>query len=92
GLRYGLLGPLRTADLGGLDVFCAISEYLCADLNADSGASPVLKALVAQGKLGAKTGEGFYAYSADELDRFLARRDRVLLGFLDVLEREADDE
>ncbi|MBT3603718.1 MAG: 3-hydroxyacyl-CoA dehydrogenase family protein [Candidatus Latescibacteria bacterium] len=92
GLRYGLLGPLRTADLGGLDVFCAISEYLCADLNADVGASPVLKDLVEQGKLGAKTGEGFYSYSGDELNDFLARRDRVLLGFLDVLKREAGDE
>jgi 3-hydroxybutyryl-CoA dehydrogenase len=92
GLRYGLLGPLRTADLGGLDVFCAISEYLFADLNADSGASPVLKDLVEQGKLGAKTGEGFYTYSEDELSRVLAQRDRVLLGFLDVLSRETGDE
>ena len=92
GLRYGLLGPLRTADLGGLDVFCAISEYLFADLNADRGAPPVLKDLVAQGKLGAKTGEGFYTYSEDELSRVLAQRDRVLLGFLDVLNREMGDE
>jgi 3-hydroxybutyryl-CoA dehydrogenase len=92
GLRYGLLGPLRTADLGGLDVFCAISDYLFADLNADKRAPSVLKDLVEQGKLGAKTGEGFYSYSEDELDRVLAQRDRVLLGFLDVLKREVGDE
>jgi 3-hydroxybutyryl-CoA dehydrogenase len=83
---------LRTADLGGLDVFCAISDYLFADLNADKRAPSVLKDLVEQGKLGAKTGEGFYSYSEDELDRVLAQRDRVLLGFLDVLKREVGDE
>lgn len=88
GLRYGLLGPLRTADLGGLDVFYAISQYLCAELSAEQGASPVLKERVENGKLGAKSGEGFYAYAPEDLKKILAQRDRVLLGFLDVLKRE----
>ena len=85
GLRYGLLGPLRTADLGGLDVFLAISRYLFAQLNADGKPPLMLEDLVAQGKLGAKTGEGFYSYHPEELPQLLANRDRVLLGFLKVL-------
>ena len=37
GLRYGLLGSLRTADLGGLDVFLAVGTYLFAELASDRG-------------------------------------------------------
>jgi len=86
GLRYGLLGPLRTADLGGLDVFLAISRYLFAELNSDRHAPKLLSELVGKGRLGAKTGGGLYDYSARDVKRLLAQRDRVLLGFLRVLE------
>jgi 3-hydroxybutyryl-CoA dehydrogenase len=85
GLRYGLLGPLRTADLGGLDVFLAISSYLFAQLNADSAAPAALVELVKRGRLGAKTGGGFYDYAPSEVQSILGQRDRVLLGFLQVL-------
>jgi len=88
GLRYGLLGPLRTADLGGLDVFAAISKYLFAELCADPHPPDVLTDLVQQGNLGAKTGSGFYAYGAEDLKRILAQRDRVLLEFVKILRRE----
>lgn len=88
GLRYGLMGPLRTADLGGLDVFSAISRYLFAELNSSTKPSAILSELVGAGKLGAKSGEGIYTYSSEALDRYLTRRDRVLLKFLDVLNRE----
>ncbi|MEW6358027.1 MAG: 3-hydroxyacyl-CoA dehydrogenase family protein [Planctomycetota bacterium] len=88
GLRYGLLGPLRTADLGGLDVFKAISDYLFADLS-DAKKPPKLMAdLVKRGRLGAKAREGFYKYSKRDLGRILRQRDNVLLGFLKVLRQE----
>ena len=85
GLRYGLLGPLRTADLGGLDVFLAISTYLFAELSSDTKPPALMAELVKQGKLGAKTGGGFYPYGEKELSEIIAERDRVLLGFLKAL-------
>ena len=88
GLRYGLLGPLRTADLGGLDIFLAISRYLFAELNSKSDPPDLLAELVEKGRLGAKAGAGIYDYSEGDVGRSLSQRDRVLLGFLDVLERE----
>jgi 3-hydroxyacyl-CoA dehydrogenase len=88
GLRYGLLGPLRTADLAGLDVFLSISRYLFEDLSSATEPPALLAELVQAGHLGAKTGRGFYEYGDDELQRQIAERDRVLLGFLEVLQRE----
>jgi 3-hydroxybutyryl-CoA dehydrogenase len=88
GLRYGLLGPLRTADLGGLDVFHAISRYLFAELGAETAPPELLTRLVSAGRIGAKSGAGIYEYHGDEAARFAARRDRVLLAFLEALERD----
>jgi 3-hydroxybutyryl-CoA dehydrogenase len=90
GLRYGLLGPLRTADLGGLDVFHAISGYLFAELGAETAPPDLLSKLVSEGRTGAKSGAGIYEYRADEAARLAARRDRVLLAFLEALERDVD--
>jgi 3-hydroxybutyryl-CoA dehydrogenase len=86
GLRYGLLGPLRSADLGGLDVFLAISRYLFPELSADREVPALLEKLVRRGRRGAKSRGGFYRYDPADLARLRARRDRVLLGFLKVLE------
>ena len=88
GLRYSFLGPLRTADLGGLDVFQAISSYLFASLSADREAPEALHALVEAGKLGAKSGAGFYRYTDADLGRFIQLRDRTLLRLTEVLEAE----
>ena len=88
GLRYGFLGPLRTADLGGLDVFLAISQYLFPQLDSQSSPPAFLVDLVTTGRLGAKAGEGFYQYAGEDSADYQAQRDRVLLGFLEVLSRE----
>ena len=85
GLRWGVIGPLRTADLGGLDIFHAISEYLFPELNSDSKPSPFLSQLVREGRLGAKSGMGFYQYRAKQFDEFIRHRDDVLLRLLKVL-------
>src|SRR5438128_4585299 len=58
------LGPLALADLIGLDTCVAIMEVLHAGLREERFAPcPLLRELVAAGKLGRKTGEGFFIYS-----------------------------
>jgi len=66
GARVGLnhpMGPLALADFIGLDVVLGIMRVLHADLGDERFRPPrVLEDLVAAGKLGQKSGAGFFAY------------------------------
>jgi len=63
-LGYGHpMGPLELGDLVGLDVRLAIAEYLYAETGSATFRPPqLLKKMVRAGKLGKKSGEGFYRY------------------------------
>jgi 3-hydroxybutyryl-CoA dehydrogenase len=65
-LGYGHpMGPLELTDLVGLDVRLGIADYLTHQLGETFLAPQLLRDKVAAGKLGKKTGEGFYKWSAD---------------------------
>src|SRR3981081_1327462 len=59
GRRLAVLGPLENADLVGPDLTLAIHKTVLPDIDARPAPSPYLEALVAKGKLGFKSGEGF---------------------------------
>lgn len=57
------MGPLRLTDLVGLDVRLGIAEYLHETLGSNAFDPPaLLKRMVAEGKLGKKSGQGFYKW------------------------------
>ncbi|MEA2277122.1 MAG: enoyl-CoA hydratase / 3-hydroxyacyl-CoA dehydrogenase [Solirubrobacteraceae bacterium] len=67
--RRGLLPPFMKADVEGLDVVLERLER-AADRHGERFAPPlVLRRLVAQGRLGAKSGQGFYAYAQPDDDQ-----------------------
>jgi len=57
------VGPLRTTDLVGLDVRLAIAEELHERLGERFAPPALLRRMVDEGRLGRKTGEGFYEWS-----------------------------
>ncbi|MHC5210730.1 MAG: 3-hydroxyacyl-CoA dehydrogenase family protein [Planctomycetota bacterium] len=59
------MGPLKLTDLVGLDVRLAIAEHLHTELGSAAFEPPqLLRDMVAAGKLGRKSGRGFYEYGA----------------------------
>ena len=63
------MGPLKLTDLVGLDVRLNIAEYLHRELGSETFRPPeVLRRMVSEGKLGKKTGEGFYDWSKEKDD------------------------
>ena len=64
GRRLAVLGPLENADLVGTDLTLAIHKTVLPDIDSRPHPSPYLEALVENGKLGFKSGEGFRAWSA----------------------------
>jgi 3-hydroxybutyryl-CoA dehydrogenase len=59
------MGPLRLTDLVGLDVRLGIAEYLAATLGPRFEPPQLLRDKVAEGKLGKKSGEGFYVWPSE---------------------------
>lgn len=59
------MGPLKLTDLVGLDVRLHIADYLFQTLGTERFRAPdILRRLVAEGKLGKKSGHGFYDWSS----------------------------
>lgn len=66
-LGYGFpMGPLKLTDLVGLDVRLSIAEYLAGKLEQGDHFQPpqLLRDMVAEGKLGKKSGQGFYSWES----------------------------
>jgi 3-hydroxybutyryl-CoA dehydrogenase len=64
------MGPLKLTDLVGLDVRLNIAEYLHRELGSEAFRPPeVLRRMVSEGKLGKKTGQGFYDWSKEDARR-----------------------
>jgi 3-hydroxybutyryl-CoA dehydrogenase len=60
------MGPLKLTDLVGLDVRLGIAEYLHGELGGDQYRPPeLLRRMVAEGKLGKKSGQGFYTWQEE---------------------------
>jgi 3-hydroxybutyryl-CoA dehydrogenase len=76
---------LETSDFGGLDTFLNIAEYLFKEIDRSIEPPEILKEKVRQGKLGVKTGEGFFRYTPEEREKKIKERDRQFLQRLKCL-------
>ena len=82
GFRYPIIGPLETADLGGLDTFYYISSYLFNDLSDTKEPQEILKDLMDKEELGVKSKKGLYDYSNGRDEQVIKRRDKMFFKML----------
>ena len=66
GRRWSAVGPLRNSDYIGLDLVVSIMDYLSPSLASDAQAPEVFQRLLAEGRLGAKTGQGIFQWDPGE--------------------------
>jgi 3-hydroxybutyryl-CoA dehydrogenase len=65
--RYATTGQLEVSDFGGLDIWCIVGDNLLKAMDNSQSANPLLRQKVSEGKLGVKSGEGFYRYDPDKV-------------------------
>jgi 3-hydroxybutyryl-CoA dehydrogenase len=78
GARLAVLGPLENADLVGIDLTRSIHGYVFPALDRATAPSPYLDRLIAEGRLGFKSGRGFSEWSAEQQATLRTRLTRHL--------------
>ena len=83
GLRFAALGVVEFIDFGGADILHHASREMSASIDAARyRAPPILDRLIAQGRLGLKTGSGFYDYEGRDIPAYRADVLSRTLGML----------
>jgi|SRR5699024_8407199 len=67
--RYATTGQLEVSDMGGLDIWKISSDNLLPDLSNGLETNALLTEKVQNGKLGVKSGEGFFKYDEEVIER-----------------------
>ncbi|MBN3814166.1 3-hydroxyacyl-CoA dehydrogenase family protein [Paraburkholderia sp. Ac-20347] len=80
GRRWGIVGPFEGADMGGLDTFVDISSHLMPELAKDEGVIDLLREKVAAGRVGVRSGAGFYDWDEARLAHVKAARRKLIAG------------
>ena len=78
-LRLPAMGPFENIDLVGLELIESIQRYLLPDLADNHAPAKLLLDKLNAGKLGMKSGEGFYDWSKRDPQQLIERRDRQIV-------------
>jgi 3-hydroxybutyryl-CoA dehydrogenase len=78
GRRWGIVGPLEGADMGGLDTFLDISSHLMPELAKDEDVLDLLREHVNAGRVGVRSGAGFHDWDDARLAQVKKGRKRVI--------------
>ncbi len=82
GRRLSVAGPFEVFELAGWDLVLAAFEELYKDLNSSPDINPLLQEMVDTGKLGVKSGEGFYQWTEERQQTLRNKMNQALIHAL----------
>jgi 3-hydroxybutyryl-CoA dehydrogenase len=86
GFRLPFFGPFAIADMAGLDVYEFCYRSLQTDFPERFATPPILTKLVAEGRLGTKSGGGFIDLPADRIPALIEYRNRAYVKMRELLD------
>ena len=91
GFRLGAFGPCEVIDQAGIDIYRAVFEYFHEKFPDKQvfNTPAILSKLAGEGRLGLKSGAGFYEYGPEAADRLREERDRKLYARLRLHREES---
>ena len=88
GFRYAAAGPIVQKEHSGWDTTCAVAKIIWPDLSNADGPPPVLQRNVDEGRIGFKTGRGFFEWDDQSIAKERARYERALRKCLEIFREE----
>jgi 3-hydroxybutyryl-CoA dehydrogenase len=88
GLRMPVIGPLENMDVVGLDLIRTIHEYLLPGIANNAEPSRLLNEYVSSGRLGIKSGRGFYDWKERSSAELTEARDQQIIRELKRVARD----
>jgi 3-hydroxybutyryl-CoA dehydrogenase len=88
GFRYAAAGPITQKEHSGWDTTCAVAKIIWPDLTNADGPPPVLQKNVDEGRIGFKTGHGFFPWTPETMAAERARYERALLKCMEIFKEE----
>ena len=82
GLRLPQLAPLENSDMVGTDLTFNIHNYVLEYIEDSHKPSPVIEKMIAEGKMGFKSGEGFYQWDDEKIAKCNADLNSYLIKML----------
>jgi len=86
GYKLAVVPPIQLLDMAGLDIYTSVANYLNNDLSDEKGVSRTATGLKEQGRLGIKTGGGFFDYTPERIKELQQQRAAALVAVRKALD------
>jgi len=88
GIRLPVWGPLEHIEAVGLDLCLKVQQSVLPEISNSTTASPFMEKLVKEGRLGYKTGSGFYDWSRKDMDSLVVLRNRFIIEARKIMQSQ----